>query len=459
MRDLAYDLAEHVSAVRYADLPPEVVEVTKKFILDTLGTSLAGSNAPGCAAVKQLVVKDGGREESTLLVFGNRVPAPNAAFVNSMLAHAVEFDDTHDPTSVHANCTVLPAALAMSERLGGGTGKALIEAVAVGVDLTCRLGLGREPLKEAAGWTPAAVFGYFGAAAACARLLGFSAEQTHNAMGICYSQCAGNRQPNTDRATVKRMQVAFAARGALQSCELAEIGITGSKNIFEGAVGITTLYFGGKYSRTRILDGLGKRFLGTELSVKPYPSARPTHRSIDATLEIVREHDLKPDDIDHIVVHVVYGHMRSAGAPFEPNTISQVQAQFSIAYCVAVAIARRGLYLEDFVEDNIRKDIPVQELTKKVQVVQDQEPVGPGLLPTIVDIVTKSGKLYSKRTEVIITGDRDHPIDIDWVEQKFRRCARFAAKPIAEGRLDEIASTVRGLEKVDDVAALVKLMC
>ena len=459
MKDLAYELADYVASVDYRDLTPEVVEITKKFILDTLATSLAGSSAPGCGPVAKLISDDGGREESTLLVFGKRVPAANAALVNSMLAHAVEFDDTHDPTSVHANASVLPAALAMAERTGRVNGKALIGAVAVGVDIACRLGMGREPLKEPSKWTPGAVFGYFGAAAAAAKILQFNAGQTHDAWGICYSQAAGNRQCNTDRATVKRMQLGFAARAGVQSCQFAELGITGAKNIFEGAVGMATLYFNGKFSRERIVQGLGRKFLGTELSLKPYPSARPTHRAIDATLAIVRERDLKPEDIEAVLVHVAYGVMRSSGAPFNAENITQVEAQFSIAYTVAVTIARRGLFLEDFVEDNIRKDIQVIELAKKVRVVLDQEPVGPGLVPVVVEIRTKAGALHSMRTEVVITGSAVHPLGLDWVEDKFRRCASFAAKAVPAAKLDRVIDMVRTLEAADDVSVLAQLMC
>lgn len=450
MTDLAYDLAGYVADVRYHDLPLPVVEITKKFILDTLATSLAGSGAPGCEAVGKLIERDGGRTESTLLVYGGRVPASNAALVNSMLAHAIEFDDTHDATTVHANASVFPAAFAAAECKGAVSGKSLIEAVAIGVDVTCRLGMG---ITGATGWTPAAVFGYFGAAVACAKIAGLNREQTHDALGICYSQAAGNRQCNVDRAMVKRMQLGFAARAGVQSCQLVELGITGAKNIFEGTVGMGELYFGGKFEPKRVVDQLGKRFLGAELSIKPYPSARPTHGCIDAALSIVHEHNLRPADIDDVLVHVSYLVMRSGGAPFNVHEISQVEAQFSIAYTVAVAIFRHGLFLDDFIEENIRKDSAVIDLARKVRVVNDQEPVGPGLTPVIVDIKTRSGRVYSKRTDVI-KGNPEQPLDIDWVEQKFRRCADFASKPLLKAKLDSVVSTVRDLEAHENVGAL-----
>ena len=182
--DLADKLARHVARARYADLPEATIEITKKFILDTLGTSLAGTTAPGCEAVTRLICEDGSAPQSLVWLGGKRVPASNAAFVNSMLAHAIEFDDTRD------------------------------------------------------------------------------------ALGICYSQAAGNRQCNIDRAMVKRMQIGFAARAGVQSCDFVDAGITGARGVFDGAVGMAKLYFNGKFDNARTLHDLGKHWLGTDLSIK-----------------------------------------------------------------------------------------------------------------------------------------------------------------------------------------------
>ena len=130
MRDLAYDLAANAAKVKYTGLPEDVIEITKKFILDTLATTLAGSSAPGCNTVIDYVKENGGRKESTIMVYGGKVPSAEAAFANGMMAHALDFDDTHDEAVIHANVSVMPAALAMAEGKGGVSGKDLIEAIA-----------------------------------------------------------------------------------------------------------------------------------------------------------------------------------------------------------------------------------------------------------------------------------------------------------------------------------------
>ena len=198
MRDLAYDLAGNAAKVKYDDLPKDVVEITKKFILDTLATLVAGSSAPGCKSVVDVIKDWGGKEESTVLVYGGKAVAENAALANSMMAHARDFDDTHDKAVLHANVSVLPAALAMAERNGGVSGKDLIAAVATGVDLMCRLGLGA---MGSLNWILSSTAGYFGGTVAAGKVLGLDENKLLHAMGIAYSQCAGSYQCLVDIAT------------------------------------------------------------------------------------------------------------------------------------------------------------------------------------------------------------------------------------------------------------------
>ena len=185
MKDVAHDLVANAAKTQYGDLPSDVVEVTKKFVLDTLGTAIAGSSAPGCGDTVEVIKDWGGRKESTVLVYGGKVIAPHAAFVNSMMVQALDLDDVHEEALLHANVAVLPAALAMAERRGNVSGEDLIAAVVVGVDVACRVGLGViGPLS----WLITCVAGYFGAAIAAGKILGLDESKLHNAIGIVYSQ-------------------------------------------------------------------------------------------------------------------------------------------------------------------------------------------------------------------------------------------------------------------------------
>ena len=450
MKDLAYDFAESAAKVKYDDLSRDVVEITKKFILDTLATTIAGSSAPGCESVVEQAKEWGGKEESTILIYGGKVVSENAALANSMMAHALDLDDTHDEAVIHSYVSVLPAAMAMAERQGGVSGKDLIAAVAVGVDLMCRLGLA----SFGHDWVYSSTMAYFGATVAAGKILGLNEPQLHHAMGIAYSQCGGNLQCIKDGGLVKRMQPAFAARAAIISSILARKGITGATNILEGQFGFFPSYHRGKYDREVAVKELGNVFEGVNSSIKLYPCCRYTHGSIDATLNIVQENDISPDNVTEVVAHVTQDAFNIVGKPFELRESPQVDAQFSIPYTISVAINRKNVFIDDFFEERIKGESQVLQLARKVRVVVDQEPIGKGLTPSVVDIRTKDGKVYSERVK-ILRGDPRKPVSVEEIARKFRRCAIFSAKPISKEHIEGMIKLVSNLEAVADVGSMV----
>ncbi|MFC1990830.1 MmgE/PrpD family protein [Chloroflexota bacterium] len=454
MTDLAYDLVSYAAGIKYDDLPRDVVDVTKRFILDTLATTIAGSSASGVRTITDQIIDWGGREESSILIFGGKVPSPEAALVNSMMAHALDFDDTHDEAILHANVSVLPAALAVAEQKGNVSGQELITAVAVGIDVMCRLGLGAVgPLI----WILSSTLGYFAATITAGKILGLDKDKLHHAVGIAYSQSAGNLQCAMDGALVKRMQPAFAARGGVLSSVMAQRGITGTRNIFEGSHGFFPVYQRGKYDRERILKDLGKVFEGKNLSAKRYPTGRYTHAIIDATINIVRENDISPDNVEEVVAHVTQPAHDILGKPFQIRESPQADAQFSIPYAVSVAIVKRDVFIDDILEQNVKKNTRVLELTRKVRIIVDQEPIAKGLVPCAVDIRTKDNKVYSQRVESI-KGDPSNPLSMEEFADKFRKCARFSAWPMSSESIEKVVTAVQNLETIPDIRAVISML-
>ncbi|MBM3133631.1 MAG: MmgE/PrpD family protein, partial [Chloroflexi bacterium] len=284
-------LSHHIAGTRFEDIPAEVVEMTKIGILDTIACGLAGTTAPGVREVVELVKELGGREESTVMFYGGKISSPYAAFANSTMCHARDFDDTHDRGVIHTFINVLPPVLAVSERERDVSGKDMIMACVLGIDLACRLALavtfGPGFEKTQPGFLRTTVCGVFGAAAGAARALGLNSEGILNAMGIVYSQTGGNKQCVTDAALVKRMQPALAAQGGVFAALLAQKGITGARNFLEGLYGMFNLYWEGGFDREELLGNLGKRYEVVNLSFKPYPSCRHSHGAIEAALKIV----------------------------------------------------------------------------------------------------------------------------------------------------------------------------
>ena len=218
--DAAYSLAKNLVTVKYDDIPHDVVEATKKQILDIIGVALGGSSRPGVGELAELIGEWGGKAESTVLCYGNKVPAPNAAQVNATMGHALDYDDTGDgPT--HPSVVIVPTCLAIAERKGKLSGREFIAAVALGVDMRCRLGQAFRSGKKTApvcghpgaGWHLTALYGYLAAAGVAGRLLGLDEDRLLNSLGIAYHQCSGNGQCVTEGALTKRMGPGFAARG------------------------------------------------------------------------------------------------------------------------------------------------------------------------------------------------------------------------------------------------------
>ncbi len=279
----------------------EVVAATKRDVFDTIGVGLAGSTAPGIGQVVDYVREMGGKESSTVLAYGLRVPPAAAALANGAMCHARDFDDTHDRAAIHTGAVVVPAALAAAEYLGTVSGRELINAITLGIEIHSRLGLAN---KRLIGWAYPATYGIFAAATVVAKLLGLDEDSLLNAWGIAYSQAAGNLEMVADGGLTKRLQLGFAASGGVLAGLLAQKGITGSKNSFEGKSGIFNLYQRGEYDPAVLTEALGKEFKVTEFSYKPYPCCRCNHGSIDAALEIARKYDIRPEQITEVRVGV-----------------------------------------------------------------------------------------------------------------------------------------------------------
>ncbi|MBW2040305.1 MAG: MmgE/PrpD family protein [Deltaproteobacteria bacterium] len=446
-------LIDLLAETEFNDLSYEVVENTKKFILDSLGVAIAGSSAPGCKEVVGLMKEWGGRPEATIMVYGGKVPSPFAVLANSTMMHALDFDDTLDESALHAYASVLPTALAMAETRGDVSGKDLINAVTLGVDLVCRLGLA---IKRPLSWIRTSTCGSFGAAATAAKILGLDREKMLNTLGIVYSQTSGNAQCLIDGGLTKRMQPAFSAKAGAFSVLLAQRGITGARDIFEGEHGFFNLYERGEWDRGPLLDGLGKRFEGMRLSIKPYPSCRMTHAAIDAALEIVKKHKIGPTSIKRVVVYTSKMAKEMVGSHFEIRTDPQVDAQFSIPYTVSVALMRGDVFLKDF-QDSAIRDKGVLEMAKKVEVQADPAIEERSLMKASILIETRDNQSYSYDISAP-RGNPQRPMSIDECKTKYYKCVQFSGNKALLEKTDALIDCVTHLEDVKDVTTITELL-
>ena len=460
--DIAWDLAEHIVGTRFEDLSGHTVDLAKRFFLDSLGVAIAGSSAAGVKEVVEQMEEWGGRPESTIICYGKRVPDVNAAFANSVMIHARDFDDTHDGAVVHANVTASPTVMAISEKVDGVTGKEFLCALVLGIDLNCRLGLaiGSAPefSQREIKWIRTAVCGIFGATAAACKVLKMGKEPVMNALGIALSQIGGTRQVITDSALTKRMQPAFMTRAAIISALLAKRGVTGCKDVFEGSYGYFNLYWGGGYARHELTEGLGERFEVDNLSFKPYPCCRYTHGPIDAALKCTKRNGISSDSVEEIRVHLVrHPFFDMVSRPFELRGDPGVDAQFSIPYTVTSAILDGYVFLDSFEPEKV-KGRARNPLLKKVAVFRDGAIKDPRSLgPATVEIKTKSGTVFSETVEEF----KGHPKNAMTEEEcrgKFLRCSGYSSKPFSKEALEKIMEAVLRLERLKNTNDLMKLL-
>jgi len=218
------------------------------------------------------------------------------------MGHGLDYDDIHATVVVHPSACVVPAALATAERVGEVSGKDMLMAVAIGNDLMCRMGYAIDWKDD---WHLSSVFGAFGCTAASGKILGLDRAKLVNAFGIALCQASFTMETNFGvGSNMRGAYPGFAAKAGVLSACMAEKGVIGPKNSLEGKAGLFAVYFGGKYRREAILDNLGKHFEGENVRFKPWPVCTISQSYIEATLTLIKEQDIQPEEVEKVTVFI-----------------------------------------------------------------------------------------------------------------------------------------------------------
>ena len=462
--DVSDRLVDHVLLTPFEDLPFPTAERTKQLVLDTLGAALAARTAEGCAELHELVVRWGGARDAGLIGFPERVPAHHAALLNATLARALELDDVHELGLTHSTATMVPVALAVADRCGRTSGREFLTAVALGIDLGCRLSM--TPISHLGGsdYQPRSMSrtyqtGTLAGSLVAARLAGLDAERARDAFGAAYSQCAGNLQGLAEGTLTVRVQQGMSAQAAVLAAELAEVGISGTRESLEGKYGWFQAFWGGRYDLALLLDGLGTRFEVDAVSVKPYACCKYSHTAIAAAIEIANDPAFHVDQVERVVVHVFSRDCwdlicepldvkASPAALRSPN--GWAVAQFSLPYAIACALVRGGLTIDELTIE-ARTDAAILEVLDKVEVLMEDTTRTLAELPEPgqVEVYLRSGQCLEHVVRRAI-GHPDRPMTVDEQVAKFQWCARSLPGTHA----DRIVELVLGLDELDDVLEL-----
>jgi 2-methylcitrate dehydratase PrpD len=443
-------LVGHVQASGFHTLPAEAVEAAKVFILDALGVGIAGSRHPRMPQVLEAVRAMGGSEGSaTAWGTGETLPWSSAVMVNAYQVFNQEFDCIHDQAVVHAMASLLPACMGYAQAYGDVSGRDLIAAIALGLDVAIFVGLAqRAPMR----YFRPAMCGCLGATAALAKLARLDAAAMTNALGLAYSQLSGTMQAHVEGSPAVSLQVGFNARAAVTAFELARSGFPGPQDFLEGPHGYFALYDFGLADWGAAAGEVGSTFQIARMSHKPYPTGRATHGGIEGALRILQEHAIDPGQVEEVQVHASALVLRLVGRPATQD-MEPGYARLCMAYAVANALLTGDVRLEDF-DAAVLRDPRRLALAGRVRLVDNGNP-DPNAIggPQQVVVRLKDGRTHEVRLAQLL-GDPRRPLSMTEQNTKFRRCCAAAARPLPVAHVDDLIETVRRLERVDDVLTL-----
>jgi len=444
-------LADFVASAPSGDIPPPAREQARRAILDTLGVMLAGSREDASRIVAEMTRDQGVSEEATVFGHGFRLPASEAALVNGTSAHALDFDDVSMSMRGHPSVTLLPAVLALGEKLGV-SGREAIDAFVLGFEVECKLGLLIGAPHYALGWHATSTFGTVGAAAACARLLRLDADRTRVALGVAASLASGIRQ-NFGTMT-KPLHAGWAARNGVIAATLAERGFTADAEALEGESGFLRAASGGGRLNLHSLSRLGDpwEIVSPGIGVKLYPCCYATHRALDAALEIRRSESAPHySNIGGVRVTVSRGTLMPLRTDL-PST--GLEGKFSMEYCIAAALIDGRIGLSTFTDEAVQRP-EVKKLMKLIAVSEErrraQFPIG-GRAVVSIDTI---GKIKHTRVVESPRGDPQNPLSWEDLCEKFRDCATPILGPDAAGATIDI---VADFERLSDVRELIETL-
>ncbi|WP_199435513.1 MmgE/PrpD family protein [Qaidamihabitans albus] len=458
---LAQQLAAFAAGTSYDKLPHEVVESVKMRVLDTLGIAAAAAPLDTSRAARAWASSQGGAARASAVGIKQRLPGNLAAFVNGVLAHSLDYDDTHLPSVLHPSAAVVPAALAAAEQ-ANADGRRLIHAIAVGLETCVRLGMAGydEETKNSTffehGQHATSICGAMGGAVAAAVVTG-DEQAVVDALGVAASMASGIIEANRTGGTVKRLHCGWAAHSAVTSAELVGHGLTGPPTVLEGRFGFFQAWLHGRYDPTAVTGGLGDEWLVPGIFFKPYPANHFTHAAVDAAAAL-RERGIGPDDVERFTLGVPAPNLRTIGEPIEVKRAPETgyAAQFSGPYAIAVGLlggSGLGAGLDDYT-DELARDPRRRAVMAKVDVVADERCTGifPHQFPAVLSVrLTDSSEVVE---EVLTTrGGSERPLSFDELATKFRE---NAARTLTEEQADALAGACHELDRYADLTSVLE---
>jgi 2-methylcitrate dehydratase PrpD len=453
---LSTDLAAWASRVRFEELPTDVVESTKLRVMDVIGLSLAGAETAFGKSTRDAVAAMSPAGPCHILGFGDRVGVTSAAFANGALSQALEYDDTHNESIVHMSSPAVAAALALSE-FTPVTGRDLISAIAIGNEISCRVGSVSSGELHKRGFHPTGLFATFGSAYLAGKLFGLDAEDMARAAGIAGSLASGLLECWVDGTQTKFLHPGWSAQSGITAAMLARSGVTGPARVFEGRWGLFASHVQDTAAHrdfARINADLGSHWESRNASFKPFPAAHVIHPYISAAIRLRDRHSIQPADIDRVdcpvtefIVSIVCEPIAEKHAPAS-DSHGRVSLQYSVAEALFFGELGKRAY-----SDESRRNPAVLELARKVRYHVDPEYPGPGRFKGAVTITMMDGRQLTE-VEEHNRGSVENPMAYQELRAKFDENAGGFLSANARARLED---QLQRLETLADAKVLVEL--
>ena len=435
--NITQQLCKAINEVKFDDFPPAVIAEAKLCLLDWLGVTLGGAHEPLTKILIEVTDVLGGEEQATIIGHSFKDNVLNAALINGSASHALDFDDVHFQMMGHPTVPVMPALLALAEdRKSNGCD--FLTAFVAGFEAECRIGSSMLPFHYQQGWHATSTIGRLGAAVACAKLLGLDTERLNYSIGLAATQAGGLKQ--VFGTMTKPFHAGKAAMDGLLSALLAERGFTCSDDILAGEMGFCQV-LSPESDPDMIVNGFGEDYAIVNVMFKRHASCFETHPTIDAALELREK--VKLEEIEEILVEAVSVAVEIAGKP-EPST--GLEGKFSLAYCVALALADGETGEENFTDEKVCSERMVN-IWEKVKVEMNEDL---GMTQADVTVRTSDGRELKSRGDTFeMSSDKERRKD-DLI-RKFRS---FADRLLPAGRTDGILEFVADIENKGDVGEL-----
>lgn len=445
-------IAAFVAGLTLDAIPPEVLTLAKRHLLDTLGIAIASSGFDFGSVVRNGVRALGEGGPATAIGFGDRLPAASAALLNGVLAHGLDYDDTHIGGIYHASAPALAAVLAAGQSTGASGREALV-AFCAALEVGCRIALGGAGELTHRGFHPTAVCGTFAAGAAAGRLLQLDAAALTATLGVCGTQASGVLEFGT--SWLKRFHPGWSAHAGVIAATLASAGFVAPPTILEGARGFYATHL------QRLPDAeqmpsheLGRVWHTLAIALKPYPCCHVIHAAVDAALELRSQFDL--DAIERIECPLVLEWHKLIAEPRDAcvRPANAYRALFSVQYVVALALVRGRVDLAAF-HDEPLDDPAVLRVAERIWCIDDPLSDYPQHFPGEVVVYLQDGRMLRSRKPVSL-GTPEMPMSGAQVEAKFLSNATRVIDRAAAQQLLERVMALEAEPSLDHLMALTR---